>query len=66
MTVFRVSGRDVDLLLAEEFSVSLPFAQWFLTRLNMTDISGLRVVDVTVSKVHHNRGESDLEVVFET
>jgi hypothetical protein len=61
----RVLERDVDLLLAEEFSVSLPFAEWFLTQLKMTDLSGLRVNSVTVSKVHHTFGETDLEVVFE-
>jgi hypothetical protein len=65
MPVVRVSERDVDLILAEEFSVSQPFAHWFLGQLGLADVSDVRVLDATVSKVHHNLGESDLEVVFE-
>ena len=65
MPVMRMFERDVDLLLAEEFSVSLPFARWFLEQLNVEAPSGLCVIDVTVSKVHDTLGETDLEVIYE-
>lgn len=63
MAVERKYERDVDILLAEEFSVSPAFASWFLNRTRFRDLSAT-VVDVFVSRSDNN-GESDLIVVFQ-
>lgn len=63
MAVERKYERDIDLLLAEEFSVNPAFANWFVS---LTKFSGRtsEVVEVHVSKAD-TQGESDLVVVFE-
>lgn len=63
MAVERKYERDIDLLLAEEFSVNPAFASWFVS---LTKFSGRtsEVVEVHVSKAD-TQGESDLVVVFE-
>ena len=63
MTVERKYERDIDILLAEEFTVEPSFASWFLSKTSFAS-SEARVVDVHVSK-NDNLGESDLIVVFE-
>ncbi len=63
MAVERKYERDIDLLLAEEFAVSPPFACWFLGRTRFAGREA-NVVDVFVSK-SDGAGESDLVVVFE-
>lgn len=62
MAVERKYERDIDLLLAEEFSVSPAFASWFLTQTCFRGISA-KVVDVFVSQSDTD-GESDLVVLF--
>jgi hypothetical protein len=63
MAVERKYERDIDLLLAEEFSVNAEFAEWMKTKTAMAR-SEARVADVLVSK-SDNLGESDLIVVYE-
>lgn len=64
MAIERKYERDIDLLLAEEFAVSPPFAAWFLQHTKkFTDIRA-NVFDVYVSKSDVT-GESDLVVVFD-
>ena len=65
MAVQRKYERDIDLLLAEEFSVSPTFATWFLGQTTKFKGVSAQVVDVFVSK-SDNTGESDLVVLFET
>jgi hypothetical protein len=64
MTVERKYERDIDLLLAEEFSVSAAFAAWFLSKTKYFKEADARVVNVYVSRSDRS-GESDLVVVFE-
>jgi hypothetical protein len=60
----RTLERDVDLLLAEEFSVNPEFAKWFLSRTKQQFDDTATVYGVSVSKTDFT-GESDLVVVFE-
>jgi hypothetical protein len=63
MAVERKYERDIDLLLAEEFSVNTDFADWIKSKTAL----GRRlatVADVFVSK-SDNLGESDLIVLYE-
>jgi hypothetical protein len=63
VAIERKYERDVDILLAEEFSVNAAFADWFRSQTKYkTSIA--RVVDVFVSK-RDNLGESDLIVIYE-
>jgi len=64
MAVERKYERDIDLLLAEEFSVSAPFATWFLGQTKSFKGIDAQVLDVYVSR-SDSTGESDLVVVFE-
>jgi hypothetical protein len=64
MSVERKYERDIDLLLAEEFSVSPTFATWFLAQTNSFRDVAAQVVDVFVSRSDAT-GESDLVVIFE-
>ena len=64
MAVQRKYERDIDLLLAEEFSVSPEFAPWFLGQTTTFKGVSAQVVDVFVSK-SDNTGESDLVVLFD-
>jgi hypothetical protein len=64
MAVERKYERDIDLLLAEEFSVSPLFATWFLTQTKLFKDVQADVHDVYVSRSDAT-GESDLVVVFE-
>ena len=64
MAVERKYERDIDLLLAEEFEVSPPFASWFLGRTKKFAGVHANVSKVWVSK-SDNTGESDLVVLFE-
>jgi hypothetical protein len=64
VAVERKYERDVDLLLAEEFSVNPEFARWFCLRTKFADHAS-EVSDVFVSK-SNKLGESDLIVVFKT
>lgn len=61
---WRKQERDIDLMLAEEFSVSPQFATWFLGRTSKFGGTDAHAVDVRVS-VSDNLGESDLVVLFE-
>ena len=63
--VSRLYERDVDLLLAEEFQVSPPFAKWFLSQSGYAGFQDATVVEVAISK-SDNLGESDLVVLFDT
>jgi hypothetical protein len=63
MAVERKYERDIDLLLAEEFSVNPEFAAWFGCKTGLGD-EGARVVDIFVSK-SDDLGESDLIVLYE-
>jgi hypothetical protein len=63
MAVERKYERDIDVLLAEEFSVSPEFARWFLSKSKFGSIPA-QVFDVFVSK-SDNLGESDLVVVYD-
>ena len=64
MTVERECERDIDLLLAEGFAVSPPFAAWVL---GPTSLAGLHASgpDVHVSRADVTGG-SDVVVVYET
>ncbi len=62
MPVKRKYERDIDLLLAEEFSVHPAFATWVLTKTKFAGQEAA-VVDVHVSRADV-QGESDLIVVF--
>ncbi len=64
MAIYRKYERDVDVLLAEEFEVSPPFANWFLEQVQGIAPLRAQVVDVCVSKSDY-LGESDLVVLFE-
>jgi hypothetical protein len=64
MPVERKYERDIDLLLAEEFSVSPAFATWFLNQTSSFSGVPAEVVDVYVSR-SDTTGESDLVVIFE-
>lgn len=64
MAVERKYERDIDLLMAEEFSVSAPFAAWFLDQTKSFKGIDAKVLDVYVSR-SDSTGESDLVVVFE-
>jgi hypothetical protein len=64
MSVERKYERDVDLLLAEEFSVSPKFANWFLGKTSGFRNADARVLDVYVSRSDIT-GESDLVVVYQ-
>jgi hypothetical protein len=64
MSVERKYERDIDLLLAEEFSVSPAFATWFLNQTSSFSGVPAQVVEVYVSR-SDTTGESDLVVVFE-
>lgn len=63
MAVERKYERDIDLLLAEEFSVNPTFAQWFLKETKFAGRSSAAVADVFVSRAD-TLGESDLVVLF--
>jgi hypothetical protein len=64
LAVERKYERDIDILLAEEFTVSREFATWFWrhTRFAETDA---KVSDVFVSR-SDSTGESDLIVLYES
>jgi hypothetical protein len=62
MAVERKYERDIDLLLAEEFSVNPEFADWVKSRTKFFGHSA-NVTDVFVSKAD-NLGESDLIVIY--
>lgn len=62
MPVDRKYERDIDLLLAEEFSVHPAFATWVLSKTKFAGQEA-EVVDVLVSRADV-QGESDLIVVF--
>lgn len=64
MAVERKYERDIDLLLAEEFSVNSRFANWVKSKTSIAS-QPAQVVDVFVSK-SDNLGESDLIVLYET
>jgi hypothetical protein len=64
MAVERKYERDIDLLLAEEFSVSQAFGAWFLTQTKGFKGVSAHVADVYVSR-SDTTGESDLVVVYE-
>lgn len=63
MVVQRKYERDIDLLLAEEFSVTPGFANWFLEKTSKIDHAGAAVADVAVS-ASDAAGESDLVVIY--
>lgn len=65
MAVARKYERDIDLVLAEEFAVSLNFSSWFLGHTKKFSSRLSKVVDVYVSRTDLT-GESDLVVVFES
>jgi hypothetical protein len=62
MTIERKYERDMDVFLAEEFSVSPKFASWFLSKSKFIECAG-EVCEVFVSR-SNNLGESDLIVVY--
>jgi len=62
VSVERKYERDIDLLLAEEFSVNPSFARWFRSKTKFSH-STAEVESVFVSK-SDNTGESDLVIVF--
>lgn len=63
MAVERKYERDIDILLAEEFSVNPEFAFWMGSKTLLGNEEAI-VADVFVSK-SDNLGESDLIVLFE-
>lgn len=62
MPVMRKYERDIDLLLAEEFSVCPAFADWFKSKTKFAAEEAV-IADVHVSK-SDNLGESDLIALF--
>lgn len=64
MAVERKYERDIDVFLAEEFSVSSEFSRWFLGKIPKFIGADASVRDVFVSRSDAS-GESDLVVVFE-
>ena len=63
-TRWRKYERDIDVFLAEEFSVSADFCRWFLSSVSKESFDSFKMVEIEVSKVEAE-GESDLVVVFE-
>lgn len=63
MAVERKYERDIDLLLAEELSVSPAFADWLKAKTTIASVPA-SVVDVFVSKAN-NLSESDLIAIYE-
>jgi hypothetical protein len=63
MVVQRKYERDIDLLLAEEFSISPAFANWFLKHTSNIDHTNATVADVAVS-ASDAAGESDLVIIY--
>ena len=63
MAVERKYERDIDILLAEEFTVSPDFTQWFLSQTRFANHQDAKLDDVFVSQ-SDNSGESDLVVLF--
>ncbi|HYA17254.1 MAG TPA: hypothetical protein VEF06_07300 [Bryobacteraceae bacterium] len=63
MAIDRKYERDVDLLLAEEFTVSPPFVRWFLDQTRSFRGLQAEVEDVFTSRSDVT-GESDLVVIF--
>jgi hypothetical protein len=64
ISIWRKYERDIDVLLAEEFTVSTSFAAWFRQQVGAFADGEAQVVDVVVSK-SDNLGESDLVVVYQ-
>jgi hypothetical protein len=64
MSGWRKYERDVDILLAEEFEISRPFAAWFRQQIPSFADRGAQVVEVAVSKSEY-LGESDLVLVYQ-
>lgn len=58
----RKSERDIDLLLAEELSVSPAFAEWFVSQTKFAG-AAYRIIEVRVSPSDAS-GETDLEARF--
>lgn len=63
MAVERKYERDIDLLVAEELSVSQGFRSWFLQQTKFSASDNCALVDVFVSW-SDSSGESDLVAVF--
>jgi len=63
--ITRKYERDIDLLLAEEFSVNPAFVSWFVAKASLDFDRSANVVGVYVSK-SDSSGESDLVVVLES
>lgn len=63
MVVERKYERDIDILLAEEFSVNPAFAEWMKAKTEFASTPA-RVIEVYVSK-STNLGESDLIAIYE-
>lgn len=64
MPVERKYERDIDILLAEEFSVSPAFLKWFLGQTRFAEHNDASIHDVFVSQ-SDTSGESDLVAIFE-
>ena len=62
MAVERKYERDIDLLLAEEFTVNPALAAWFRSKTKFANIAAT-IADVFVSK-STNLGESDLIALY--
>jgi hypothetical protein len=63
MAIQRKYERDIDLLLAEEFSVNPNFAEWIRSQTKFRD-QAATVADVYVSRTDE-LGESDLIVLYQ-
>jgi hypothetical protein len=58
----RISERDVDLLIIEEFAASKMFAALFLQRLSIDEYE---IVSISHSVMHSYLGESDISIVLQ-
>ncbi|MCS4306516.1 hypothetical protein M2404_000839 [Rheinheimera pacifica] len=62
-TYLNISERDVDLLILEEFLVSQPFANWFVSEATR-QLSSIKIIGAWHSVSEALLGESDLIVKF--
>jgi hypothetical protein len=57
----RISERDIDLLIIEEFAASKKFAALFLQRLSLEEYN---ILSISHSVMHSYLGESDITIVL--
>ncbi|HEX3036212.1 MAG TPA: hypothetical protein VHT73_14020 [Thermodesulfobacteriota bacterium] len=62
----RVTERDIDLLLLEEFECNMDFRNWFLKKVGLDEAVGADFAGVWHSVTEGELGESDLILYFDS